>query len=51
MEVQDLYKIIEFENNDSEIVAMNIVVKDNNSNQLTVYYTNEYGGLEKYNAV
>ena len=51
MEVQDLYKIIEFENNNSEIVAMNIVVKDNNSNQLTVYHTNEYGGLEKYNAV
>lgn len=30
---------------------MNIVVKDGNSKQLTVYQTNEFGGLEKYNAV
>ena len=51
MKVQDLYKIINFENDNSEIIAMNIVVKDNNSNQLIVYHTDEYGGIGRYNAV
>lgn len=48
MEIDDLYKIIDLENHDSEIVAMNMVVKDSNSGQLTVY-TVRYGGLESYN--
>lgn len=51
MKVQDLYKIINFENDNSEIIAMNIVVKDNNTNHLTVYHTDEYGGIGRYNAV
>jgi len=51
MKVQDLYKIINFENDNSEIIAMNIVVKDNNTNNLTVYHTDEFGGIGRYNAV
>ena len=48
MEIDDLYKIINLENHDSEIVAMSMVVKDSNSGQLTAY-TVSYGGLESYN--
>ena len=48
MEIQDLYDIINKENNDSEIVAMSLVVKDSLSEELTAYTTNEYGGFDSY---
>lgn len=49
MEIDDLYKIINLENHDSEIVAMSMVVKDSNSGQLTAYIVNSSGGLNGYN--
>jgi len=49
MEVEGLYKILELENRDSEIVAMSITVKDSNSGNLTTYYVNNFGGLDSYN--
>ena len=49
MEIDDLYKIIDLENHDSDIVAMSMVVKDSNSGQLTAYIVNSYGGLDSYN--
>lgn len=51
MEVQDLNGIINNENKDSEIIALNIVIKDRNSKQLIVYHIDGFGDLEKYNAV
>lgn len=49
MEINDLYDIINLENNDSEIIAMSMVVKDSNSGELTTYIVNCYGGLDSYN--
>ena len=49
MKIDDLYKIINLENHDSEIVAMRMVVKDGNSGQLTKYTVNSYGGINRYN--
>jgi len=49
MEINDLFNIINLENNDSEIVAMSMVVKDSNSGELTTYFVNSYGGLDSYN--
>lgn len=46
MDIQELYNIIYNENDDSEIVAMSIVVKDSNSGELTVYSLGQYG-MEK----
>lgn len=48
MEIDDLFKIIDLENHDSEIVAMCMVVKDNNSGELRSYSVNEYGGIDSY---
>lgn len=48
MDKDDLYKIINWENNDSEIIAMSMVVKDSNSGELTTYFVNCYGGLDSY---
>lgn len=48
MDIQELYNIINNENDDSEIVAMSIVVKDSNSGELTVYLLGQYDGIEKY---
>lgn len=48
MVINDLYKIIEYENDDSEIIAMSMVVKDSNSGELTTHTVNSYGGLERY---
>lgn len=48
MEIDDLYKIIDLENQDSEIIAMCMVVKDSNSGELTSYSVNEYGGIDSY---
>lgn len=49
MEVSDLFDIINLENNDSEIIALSMVVKDSNSGELTAYIVNCYGGLDSYN--
>ena len=49
MEINDLFDIINLENNDSEIIAMSMVVKDSNSGELTTYIVNCYGGLDSYN--
>ena len=49
MEINDLFDIINLENNDSEIIAMSMVVKDSNSGELTAYTVNCYGGLDSYN--
>lgn len=48
MVINDLYKIIELENDDSEIIAMSMVVKDNNSGELTTHIVNSCGGLDRY---
>lgn len=48
MEIDDLYTIIDLENNDSEIIAMSMVVRDSNSGELTAYTVNHYGGLDSY---
>ena len=48
MEINDLFDIIERENNDSEIITMSMVVKDSNSGELTAYIVNNYGGLDSY---
>ena len=45
--MNDLYGIIYKENDDSEIVVMNIVVRDSNSGDLSVYSLGKYG-LENY---
>lgn len=45
MEINDLYKIIEKENGNSEIIAMSIVVRDLKSGELTSYFVDEYDGL------
>ncbi|MCR5036097.1 MAG: hypothetical protein K6A73_02100, partial [Bacteroidales bacterium] len=49
MDINDLFNIINLENNDSEIIAMSMVVKDSNSGELTTYFVNCYGGLDSYN--
>jgi hypothetical protein len=49
MDISDLYDIINKENDDSEIIAMSIVVKDSNTGELTNYFVNQYGGLDCYN--
>lgn len=49
MTVNDLYKIIEKENYDSEIIALTVVVRDSLSNELTVYSLEGYGGLTSFN--
>lgn len=49
MEINDLYKIIEYENYDSEIIALSIVVRDSNSGELTSYFVDEYGLGSKKN--
>lgn len=46
MKIDELYKIIDLENNDSEIIAMSMVVKDSNSGELTSYFVNEHGVLD-----
>ena len=46
MKIDELYKIIDLENNDSEIIAMSMVVKDSNSGELTSYSVNVYGELD-----
>lgn len=48
MDINGLFRIIERENNDSEIIAMSIVVKDSNSGELTAYIVDNYGGLDSY---
>ena len=48
MEIDELYKIIELENHDSEIVAMSMVVRDSNSGELTAYTVNSYRALDCY---
>ena len=48
MVINDLYKIIEYENDDSEIIAMSMIVRDSNSGELTAHTLNNYGGLESY---
>ena len=48
MVVNDLYRIINNENDDSEILAMSMVVKDSNSGELRTYTVDSYGGLDSY---
>ena len=48
MEINGLYRIIKNENDDSEIIAMSMVVKDSNSGELTAYIVDAYGGLDSY---
>lgn len=48
MEINDLFAIIDLENNNSEIIAMSMVVKDSNSGELTAYIVDNYGGLDSY---
>lgn len=48
MEINGLYRIINLENDDSEIIAMSMVVKDSNSGELTAYIVDTYGGLDSY---
>lgn len=48
MVINDLYRIIDLENADSEIIAMSMVVKDSNSGELTAYIVDGYGGLDSY---
>lgn len=48
MEINDLYRIIDLENGDNEIIAMSMVVKDINSGELTAYFVNCYGFLDSY---
>lgn len=48
MEINDLFDIINRENNDSEIIAMSMVIKDSNSGELTTYIVNCNGGLDSY---
>lgn len=43
MIIEDLQDIIDKENYDSQIIAMTIVVKDSNSQELTVYNLDKYG--------
>lgn len=44
MTVEDLYKIIYKENDDSEIIALSVVVRDSLSNELNIYHLDN-GGL------
>ena len=48
MVINDLFKIIELENDDSEIIAMSMVVRDSNSGELAAHTVNNYGRLESY---
>ena len=48
MDTNDLFDIISRENNDSEIIAMSMVVKDSKSGELTTYTVNNYGGFDSY---
>ena len=45
MTVNDLYRIINKENDDSEIIALSVVVRDSLSNELNIYHIDECGGL------
>lgn len=45
MLVEDLYDIIHAHNDQSEIVAMSIVVKDEKSGELVSYHLGNYGGM------
>ena len=47
MIVNDLYDLIYKENDDSEIIALSIVVRDINSNELKIYHLDTYGGLSE----
>lgn len=48
MVINDLYRIINDESDDSEIIAMSMVVKDSNSGELRTYIADSYGGLDSY---
>ena len=48
MTVNDLYRIIEKENDDSEIIALSVVVRDSLSNELIIYNIDN-GGLTRTN--
>lgn len=48
MTVNDLYEIIEKENDDSEIIALSVVVRDSLSNELAIYHIDN-GGLTRTN--
>lgn len=48
MVINDLYRIINDENDDSEILAMSMVVKDSNSGELRSYIVDSYGSLDSY---
>ena len=45
MLIEDLYDIIHANNDQNEIVAMSIVVKDNDSGELISYHLGMYGGI------
>ena len=47
MTVENLYEIINRENDDSEIIALAIVVRDSLSKELTTYHLNDSGGLTR----
>lgn len=47
MTVEDLYEIIYKENDDSEIIALSVVVRDSNSNELKIYHLDSCGGLSE----
>lgn len=47
MTVEDLYKIIYKENDDSEIIALSVVVRDSLSNELNIYHLDGCGGLSE----
>ena len=48
MQINNLYEINEYENPDSEIIAMTMVVKDSLSGELQIYNVDEYGNLNKH---
>lgn len=33
----------------SKLISVSVVVKDNNSGEIRVYNSNEYGGISEYN--
>ena len=45
MRIEDLYDIIHTNDDQSEIVAMSIVVKDEKSGELVSYHLGNYGGM------
>lgn len=47
MTVEDLYKIIQNEYKDSDIIALSVVVRDSSSKKLNVYYRDGWGDLQK----